>query len=32
MTILSECFTKTLWHNAFTIPDIPEGKDGILMF
>tara|TARA_B100000902_G_scaffold148044_1_gene144872 strand:- start:91 stop:672 length:582 start_codon:yes stop_codon:yes gene_type:complete len=26
MTILSECFTKTLWHNAFTIPDIPEGK------
>jgi len=26
MTILSKCFTKTIWHNAFTIPDIKEGK------
>ena len=26
MTILSDCFTKTIWHNAYTIPDIVEGK------
>lgn len=26
MTILSDCFTKTIWHNAYTIPDIEEGK------